>query len=122
MESSELQLKFFHRSPPGHFPSQRRTANGIVPREEVTTPIALTDTTRKEHAKPPCRSLCLPRRRQGKLTARTTGCAREKAARLRGHGVLTIGSYGLFKATDKKMLKNEELAAELGRPEKVVEM
>lgn len=35
---------------------------------------------------------------------------------------LTIGSYGLFKATDKKMLKNEELAAELGRPEKVVEM
>ena len=34
----------------------------------------------------------------------------------------TPAGYGLFKATDKKMLKNEELAAELGRPEKVVEM
>lgn len=31
-------------------------------------------------------------------------------------------SYGLFKAADKKMLKNEDLAAELGRPEKLVEM
>ncbi|KAH7201626.1 hypothetical protein IWW34DRAFT_617615 [Fusarium oxysporum f. sp. albedinis] len=31
----------------------------------------------------------------------------------------TPAGYGLFKATDKKMLKNEELAAELGRPEKV---
>lgn len=31
-------------------------------------------------------------------------------------------SYGLFKAADKKMLKNETLAAELGRPEKLVEM
>ncbi|KAM0194202.1 hypothetical protein ACHAPA_005116 [Fusarium lateritium] len=34
----------------------------------------------------------------------------------------TPAGYGLFKATDKKMLKNEDLAAELGRPEKVVEM
>ncbi|EEU42424.1 uncharacterized protein NECHADRAFT_39989 [Fusarium vanettenii 77-13-4] len=34
----------------------------------------------------------------------------------------TPAGYGLFKATDKKMLKNEELAAELGRPEKVVEI
>jgi nucleolar protein 58 len=34
----------------------------------------------------------------------------------------TPAGYGLFKAADKKMLKNEELAAELGRPEKVVEM
>ncbi|KAI1019324.1 hypothetical protein LB503_009288 [Fusarium chuoi] len=34
----------------------------------------------------------------------------------------TPAGYGLFRATDKKMLKNEELAAELGRPEKVVEM
>ncbi|KAM0076623.1 Nucleolar protein 58 [Fusarium odoratissimum] len=34
----------------------------------------------------------------------------------------TPAGYGLFKATDKKMLKNDELAAELGRPEKVVEM
>lgn len=31
-------------------------------------------------------------------------------------------SYGLFKASDKKMFKNEDLAAELGRPEKLVEM
>ncbi|KPM40280.1 Nucleolar protein 58 [Neonectria ditissima] len=34
----------------------------------------------------------------------------------------TPAGYGLFKATDKKMLKNEDLAAELGRPEKLVEM
>jgi len=34
----------------------------------------------------------------------------------------TPAGYGLFKAADKKMLKNEDLAAELGRPEKVVEM
>ncbi|KAF4976467.1 hypothetical protein FZEAL_6867 [Fusarium zealandicum] len=34
----------------------------------------------------------------------------------------TPAGYGLFKATDKKMLKNEELAAELGHPEKVIEM
>lgn len=31
-------------------------------------------------------------------------------------------SYGLFKASDKKMLKTDGLAAELGRPEKLVEM
>ena len=35
---------------------------------------------------------------------------------------LTINSYGLFKAADKKMFKNEDIAAELGRPEKLVEM
>ncbi|CAM1509051.1 Fc.00g027900.m01.CDS01 [Cosmosporella sp. VM-42] len=34
----------------------------------------------------------------------------------------TPAGYGLFKAADKKMLKNEDLAAELGRPEKLVEM
>jgi nucleolar protein 58 len=31
-------------------------------------------------------------------------------------------SYGLFKSSDKKLFKNEDLAAELGRPEKLVEM
>ncbi|OAQ73246.1 nucleolar protein NOP58 [Pochonia chlamydosporia 170] len=34
----------------------------------------------------------------------------------------TPAGYGLFKAADKKMFKNEDLAAELGRPEKLVEM
>ncbi|PHH73544.1 hypothetical protein CDD80_3745 [Ophiocordyceps camponoti-rufipedis] len=34
----------------------------------------------------------------------------------------TPAGYGLFKATDKKIFKNESLAAELGRPEKLVEM
>ncbi|RDA87924.1 hypothetical protein CP532_1732 [Ophiocordyceps camponoti-leonardi (nom. inval.)] len=34
----------------------------------------------------------------------------------------TPAGYGLFKATDKKVFKNETLAAELGRPEKLVEM
>jgi nucleolar protein 58 len=34
----------------------------------------------------------------------------------------TPAGYGLFKAADKKMLKNDDLAAELGRPEKLVEM
>ncbi|KAF5128086.1 Nucleolar protein 58 [Metarhizium brunneum] len=34
----------------------------------------------------------------------------------------TPAGYGLFKASDKKMFKNEDLAAELGRPEKLVEM
>ncbi|RCI14266.1 hypothetical protein L249_6178 [Ophiocordyceps polyrhachis-furcata BCC 54312] len=34
----------------------------------------------------------------------------------------TPAGYGLFKATDKKVFKNESLAAELGRPEKLVEM
>jgi len=34
----------------------------------------------------------------------------------------TPAGYGLFKAADKKMLKNEDLAAELDRPEKLVEM
>jgi nucleolar protein 58 len=31
-------------------------------------------------------------------------------------------SYGLFKSADKKLLKNDNLAEELGRPEKLVEM
>lgn len=31
-------------------------------------------------------------------------------------------SYGLFKSADKKLFKNDDLAAELGRPEKLVEM
>lgn len=35
---------------------------------------------------------------------------------------LTLSSYGLFKAADKKLFKNDDLAAELGRPEKLVEM
>jgi nucleolar protein 58 len=35
---------------------------------------------------------------------------------------LTACSYGLFKAADKKLLKNDNLAEELGRPEKLVEM
>ncbi|KAG5976179.1 Nucleolar protein 58 [Claviceps cyperi] len=34
----------------------------------------------------------------------------------------TPAGYGLFKAADKKLFKNEDLAAELGRPEKLVEM
>ncbi|KAL6855093.1 Nucleolar protein 58 [Amphichorda felina] len=34
----------------------------------------------------------------------------------------TPAGYGLFKAADKKLLKNDDLAAELGRPEKLVEM
>ncbi|KFA60875.1 hypothetical protein S40285_04843 [Stachybotrys chlorohalonatus IBT 40285] len=34
----------------------------------------------------------------------------------------TAAGYGLFKATDKKMLKNEDLAADFGKPEKLVEM
>lgn len=33
-----------------------------------------------------------------------------------------LSSYGLFKSADKKLFKNENLAAELGRPEKLVEM
>lgn len=36
--------------------------------------------------------------------------------------LLTIRSYGLFKSADKKLFKNDDLAAELGRPEKLVEM
>jgi hypothetical protein len=66
----------------------------------------------------------LPRRRQGKSrpsTASTSIYHCEEVAGQTRHW-LTIDSYGLFKAADKKMLKNEELAAELGRPEKVVEM
>jgi nucleolar protein 58 len=35
---------------------------------------------------------------------------------------LTNISYGLFKAADKKLLKNKELAAELDKPERLVEM
>ncbi|KAJ2965480.1 hypothetical protein NQ176_g10596 [Zarea fungicola] len=34
----------------------------------------------------------------------------------------TPAGYGLFKSADKKLFKNEDLAAELGRPEKLVEM
>ncbi|UKZ77305.1 hypothetical protein TrVFT333_005025 [Trichoderma virens FT-333] len=34
----------------------------------------------------------------------------------------TPAGYGLLKATDKKMLKNADLAAELGKPERLVEM
>nr|AAQ73635.1 nucleolar protein NOP58-like protein [Epichloe festucae] len=34
----------------------------------------------------------------------------------------TPAGYGLFKAADKKLFKNKDLAAELGRPEKLVEM
>ncbi|KAM4059188.1 snoRNA binding domain, fibrillarin domain-containing protein [Hirsutella rhossiliensis] len=34
----------------------------------------------------------------------------------------TPAGYGLFKAADKKLFKNDDLAAELGRPEKLVEM
>ncbi|KHN99169.1 nucleolar protein NOP58-like protein [Metarhizium album ARSEF 1941] len=34
----------------------------------------------------------------------------------------TPAGYGLFKASDKKIFKNGDLAAELGRPEKLVEM
>ncbi|KAL7819278.1 nucleolar protein NOP58-like protein [Trichoderma aethiopicum] len=34
----------------------------------------------------------------------------------------TPAGYGLLKATDKKMLKNSDLAAELGKPERLVEM
>jgi nucleolar protein 58 len=34
----------------------------------------------------------------------------------------TPAGYGLFKAADKKLLKNDNLAEELGRPEKLVEM
>ncbi|KAG6041950.1 Nucleolar protein 58 [Claviceps citrina] len=34
----------------------------------------------------------------------------------------TPAGYGLFKAADKKLFKNEDLASELGRPEKLVEM
>ncbi|KAK2591479.1 Nucleolar protein 58 [Conoideocrella luteorostrata] len=34
----------------------------------------------------------------------------------------TPAGYGLFKAADKKMFKNDDLATELGRPEKLVEM
>lgn len=34
----------------------------------------------------------------------------------------TVNSYGLFKSSDKKLFKNDDLAAELGRPEKLVEM
>jgi hypothetical protein len=68
----------------------------------------------------------LPKRRQGKSRRFSLDLDLdfddvEAGAGLPGHE-LTIGSYGLFKATDKKMLKNEDLAAELGRPEKVVEM
>lgn len=121
METLELQLKFFHR--PAHLALSFAacTANGIVPREEITTSIEQCDTNGKEHTKPTCRSLCLPRRRQGKSRPSRTE-AQGRCDRSLVHGMLTIGSYGLFKATDKKMLKNEELAAELGRPEKVVEM
>lgn len=38
------------------------------------------------------------------------------------NSLLTIRSYGLFKSADKKLFKNDDLAAELGRPEKLVEM
>ncbi|KAM3559995.1 hypothetical protein MY1884_003173 [Beauveria asiatica] len=34
----------------------------------------------------------------------------------------TPAGYGLFKSADKKLFKNDDLAAELGRPEKLVEM
>ncbi|KAG9257697.1 nucleolar protein NOP58-like protein [Emericellopsis atlantica] len=34
----------------------------------------------------------------------------------------TPAGYGLFKSADKKLLKNDNLAEELGRPEKLVEM
>ncbi|GAO16680.1 uncharacterized protein UV8b_00755 [Ustilaginoidea virens] len=34
----------------------------------------------------------------------------------------TPAGYGLFKAADKKLFKHDDLAAELGRPEKLVEM
>ncbi|KAK1249930.1 hypothetical protein MKX08_009933 [Trichoderma sp. CBMAI-0020] len=34
----------------------------------------------------------------------------------------TPAGYGLLKASDKKMLKNADLAAELGKPERVIEM
>ncbi|KAH8175399.1 snoRNA binding domain, fibrillarin domain-containing protein [Sarocladium implicatum] len=34
----------------------------------------------------------------------------------------TPAGYGLFKSSDKKLFKNDDLAAELGRPEKLVEM
>ncbi|PNY25704.1 Nucleolar protein 58, partial [Tolypocladium capitatum] len=34
----------------------------------------------------------------------------------------TPAGYGLFKAADKKLFKNDGLAAELGRPEKLIEM
>jgi nucleolar protein 58 len=34
----------------------------------------------------------------------------------------TAAGYGLFKAADKKLLKNKELAAELDKPERLVEM
>ncbi|KAF7546104.1 hypothetical protein G7046_g9408 [Stylonectria norvegica] len=34
----------------------------------------------------------------------------------------TPAGYGLFKAADKKLFKNEDLAAEMGKPEKLVEM
>lgn len=105
-----FQLKFFHRK---HL-AQR---NGIVPREEATTPIDQREIIGEEsiHSHSQCRSLCLQRRRQGKSRREAASCTRDADG-------LTVGSYGLFKATDKKMLKNEELAAELGRPEKVVEM
>jgi nucleolar protein 58 len=68
----------------------------------------------------------LPKRRQGKsrrfsLDLDLDFHDGEAGAGLPEHE-LTIGSYGLFKATDKKMLKNDDLAAELGRPEKLVEM
>jgi hypothetical protein len=35
---------------------------------------------------------------------------------------LTIDSYGLFKAADKKLLKNNDLAEDFAHPEKLVEM
>lgn len=41
---------------------------------------------------------------------------------LETNSLLTIRSYGLFKSADKKLFKNDDLAAELGRPEKLVEM
>lgn len=39
-----------------------------------------------------------------------------------GQLILTVTSYGLFKAADKKLLKNNDLAEEFGVPEKLVEM
>ncbi|KAG6088159.1 hypothetical protein E4U15_006713 [Claviceps sp. LM218 group G6] len=34
----------------------------------------------------------------------------------------TLAGYGPFEAADEKLFKNEDLAAELGRPERLVEM